>query len=173
LDEWLYFQRFCGYAKRDLSPSRGLNCLWSRIVLQVTQAKPYIRHTASAIAALDLRCSPDNTQNAETRTAFAYREYQKGIAGLRKLLWTQRCDLRIKLIACVLFACFESFHANIDGARKQIFAGLAMLDEYLSGRPVGQVPLEKEYLDYFAMLEIQAASWATNEALAIMAYVFL
>lgn len=37
---------------------------------------------------------------------FAYDEYAKAIAGLRKSIAEGSCDLRTKMISCILFATF-------------------------------------------------------------------
>lgn len=171
--EWTYFQRFCTYTVEQLSGLRESE-FWSRVVLQAAQAEPSIRHAATAIGALDLMSLPErgDAEFAELRKQFAYREYQKAIVGVRQRLSTKDCDIRTRLIACILFACFEAYHGNCETALKQIFAGVEMMEDHakrieelnkIPDRPRLQ-PVDNEFLQSFAQLEIQACSWGDQRS---------
>jgi hypothetical protein len=69
-------------------------------------------------------------ESVSFRKQFAYREYQKAIVGIRKTLSARNCDIRTRLIACALFACFEAFHANYEVALTQIFFGIETMEEH-------------------------------------------
>ena len=165
-EEWTYFQRFCSYTVdrlRNIQESE----FWSRVVLQATQAEPSIRHAATAIGALDLKgfASPSDEVAFKFRRQFAYKEYQKAIVGVRKTLAAKDCDIRTKLIATILFACFEAYHGNNETASAQIFSGIEMMEDYTKKRKVpapntpSGPPVEFELVQAMANLEIQASAW--------------
>jgi hypothetical protein len=171
--EWAYFQRFCTYTVEQLSGLRESE-FWSRVVLQAAQAEPSIRHAATAIGALDMMAISERggAEFAKLRKQFAYREYQKAIVGVRSRLASKDCDIRTRLIACVLFACFEAYHGNCETALTQIFAGVEMMEEHakrikesnkIPNSP-GLQPVDHEFLQSFAMLEIQACSWGDQRS---------
>ncbi|KAN0095463.1 hypothetical protein V8E51_016174 [Hyaloscypha variabilis] len=167
-EEWTYFQRFCSYTVGLLSGT-GLrqNEFWTRTVLQATQSEPSIRHAATAIGALDLKSfsALGDDESVKFRRQFAYKEYQKAIVGVRKTLAAKDSDIRSRLIATILFACFEAYHGNNETALAQIFAGVEMMEDYTKKRkaaapntPRGP-PVEHELVQAFAVLEIQATAW--------------
>lgn len=165
-DEWAYFQRFCGYATGELSAKREKG-LWNQIVLQAAQREPAIRYAVTAIGALDLKLHSTANDEAlvKSRKQFAYREYQKAIVGLRRTLVAKNCDIRTKLVACIVFACFECHEGNFGLARRQIFAGIKMMDEHEKKvEDLGGLHVEREFVDYFAMLEIQTSSFGGDRS---------
>ena len=173
-EEWSYFQRFCTYTVEHLTGLRGSE-LWNRVVLQATQSDPSIRAAATAIGALDFKdfsAYGDRDEFIKCRKQFAYKEYQKAIVGIRKTLAAKDCDIRTRLIACILFACFEAYHGNFDSSVAQIFAGVEMLEEHqkqkrLSMQAHNTARLESvddEFLHAFAQLEIQVCAWGDNRS---------
>lgn len=164
-EEWTYFRRFCSYTINRLSVQDSE--FWSRVVLQAAQAEPSIRHAATAIGALDLKGlnSLGDGDSVKYRRQFAYKEYQKAIVGLRKTLAAKDCDIRTKLTATILFACFEAYHGNNETALTQIFSGIEMMEDYAKKRKVGasntprEPPVEIELVQAFASLEIQVTAW--------------
>jgi hypothetical protein len=58
---------------------------------------------------------------------FALIQQNKAIASLRKHMSSEHPQIRLVLIASLLFAWVESFHDSLDTAAKQIFSGLAIL----------------------------------------------
>ncbi|KAE9367698.1 hypothetical protein N431DRAFT_348684 [Stipitochalara longipes BDJ] len=161
-EEWTYFQRFCNYTVGRLSGLRESE-LWSRIVLQATQAEPSIRHAATAIGALDLKSyTSAGDESIKFRKQFAYKEYQKAIVGMRKTLAAKGGDTRMRLVACILFACFEAYHGNYETARTQIISGIEMMEEHTKKRKEAAMngpPIDPELVQAFALLEIQASAW--------------
>ena len=109
--------------------------LWKRVVLQTSEIEPAIRHAVTAIGALNLksRCIGGDEED-RLRCEFAYKEYGLAIAGIRQRPTEERADIRTKLLACILFACFESFHGDSNAATSQAFAGIDMMNEYLESR---------------------------------------
>jgi hypothetical protein len=58
---------------------------------------------------------------------FALMQQNKAIASLRNHMSSEHPQIRLVLIASLLFAWVESFHDNLDTAAKQIYSGLAIL----------------------------------------------
>ena len=138
------------------------------MVLQASEADQFIRHGVIAIGALNFERRVAKDKGMErTRHEFAYREYDRAILGLRTAIAEGRADVRTKLIACILFACFETYHGNNDFATAQIYAGIDMINQYFRLRSEPQhslstilpAPIDDRILEVYAVLEIQAASY--------------
>jgi hypothetical protein len=121
--------------------------LWNRLVLQACETEPSIRHAVIAIGALDMAFEsgeiaqnsnrPASPQTDETRGQiashhrFALQQYAKAIKQMRDTLSEPRRDMRNTLIACLLFVCFETFHANNHLALDEAQSGLKMVNGWL------------------------------------------
>jgi hypothetical protein len=69
---------------------------------------------------------------------FAYNEYAKAIAGLQKSIAEGSCDLRTKMISCILFATFGMYPSIAQ--YNHSFRGLkAMMNIHLAPQKVRQV----------------------------------
>ncbi|RDW57356.1 hypothetical protein BP5796_12806 [Coleophoma crateriformis] len=159
--EYGYFQRFSHESVALLTGVRASD-FWTRVVLQASEADPNVRHAATAIGALILTFSKRDDELGRERQEFAYSQYHKALVGLRKAVMADSCDMRTKLISCILFACFESYHGNNESAVSQIFAGIKMMDEYSKGRNTGDQrdsQIDDELVASFRLLEIQACAW--------------
>lgn len=105
------------------------------------------------------------------RREFAYREYHRAILSLKKGIMEKRIDLRTRILACILFACFESYHGNNDEAASQIVAGIEMIGEYLKIRAAAQrsqdtysyPPMDNAIFMIFAIMEVQAMSYGAKK----------
>jgi hypothetical protein len=90
---------------------------------------------------------------------------------LKKGITEKRIDLRTRILSCVLFACFESYHGNNDEAVSQIIAGTEMAREYLKVRTAEErshatyshPPLEDAIYMTFAVVEVQAMAIGTRK----------
>lgn len=132
--EYRYFQRFCSETALQLSGSFETD-LWQRVVLQASETEPAIRHAITAIGALNFKSKMVGGDETDMlRYEFAYREYGLAIAGIRKRTCERQADIRTKLLACILFTCFESYHGDIQAATSQTYAGIEMMNEYLECR---------------------------------------
>jgi hypothetical protein len=132
--EYRYFQRFCSETAIQLSGSFDTD-LWQRVVLQTSETEPAIRHAVTAIGALNFKARAIGGDEADRlRCEFAYRQYGLAIAGIRQRTAERQADIRTKLLACILFTCFESYHGDSEAAATQTFAGIDMMDEYLESR---------------------------------------
>jgi hypothetical protein len=156
------------------------------VVLQASESEPCIRHAIIAIGALDFKdwAAWNSKQNmANARRQLAYREYHRqvqcfrilyildgsltvnrAILALKRGIKEERTNLRTRILACVLFACFESYHGNKNEAVCQIFAGTEMVGEYLrikaaeerSNATLSRPGLEESIYMAFAVVEVQA-----------------
>ncbi|PVH86472.1 hypothetical protein DL98DRAFT_649931 [Cadophora sp. DSE1049] len=180
--ERLYFQRFC-----EISAAQLTGCLesdlWSRVVLQASETAPCIRHAVTAIGTLNLKGwretppSPSPAQHQhwhsdleKKRLQFAYHEYQSAIVGMRRESTEGETDIRTKLLACLLFACFETYHGNRDVAAAQVFAGIEAIDEYNRLRASTEPtlpPIDEEIVRIFVILEIQATTYQDRRSRAL------
>ena len=104
--EYRCFQRFRTQTAFQLAGFRETQ-LWSRIVLQASEAEPCIMHAVTALGGLKLTERPNKGKDIESpQLEFAYREYGKAIVGLKRSIQTGKSDTRTKLIASLLFTCF-------------------------------------------------------------------
>lgn len=176
---------------------------WTRVVLQATETDPCVRHAVVAIGALDFKMGMEigvhenirqtsicgTVLEAEamestvrhpvelmekSRLEFAYREYGKALSSLRHAVAAQKTNTRTSLIASMLFACFETYHGNIEIATAQVFAGLDMIEQYSknskllkANNMVSPPPLESDILESFAIMEIQSAAWGDKRSSAL------
>ena len=91
---------------------------------------------------------------------------------MRKTLSAKDCDTRIKLIACILFACFEAHNGSCEVALLQIFPGIEMVEEHTKKRKALKQtpivprppPIDPELVTAFAALEIQATAWGDTRS---------
>jgi hypothetical protein len=121
----------------------------------------------------NLKSSGENGPNSEQRVHhdFALLQFQKSIRQIRERLSNGHVRLRLALISCLLFICFESFHGDLDSAMAQVASGLnllrdwyaqkekRLLDQARTPNPNDEA-IEAEFLQMFARLEYQARSHA-------------
>ncbi len=173
-EERLYFQRFCEESAIQLTGCFVESDLWSRVVLQASEADSCIRHAVTAIGTLNLKGWRDNNQCLEKRRLeFAYHEYNSAIVGMRRSTLKGQIDIRTKLLACLLFACFETYHGNRDAGTAQIFAGIEAIDEYNRLRtqaPCSETsipPIDEKLVRNVFLLEIQATTYQDKRSNAL------
>jgi hypothetical protein len=147
------------------------------MVLQESHSEPAIRHAVVAVGALHktmveyLKSSGEDDSGPiqKAHHDFALRQFHKAICQIRERLSGGNVRLRLALISCLLFVCFESFHGDLDSAMAQVSSGLNLLRDWYSRKqkrlfiqPGIQTPdddsIEAEFLQMFARLEYQARS---------------
>jgi hypothetical protein len=156
-----YFSIFCNQTSSQLT---GLfsSDLWKRLVLQVSERTPFIRYAVIALGALDPSSwrEPRKSPEEVLRRQFAYHEYSNAISDLRNCISHGALDSRTRLIACLLFFCFEMYHQNRGAATTQIRAMSLLSKEYRAGElgdptKEPQPKIEEELLDACGELEHQ------------------
>jgi hypothetical protein len=143
-EEYHYFQTFTEFAAREL-PGYFTTDFWSRIVSQESHAVAPIRYAAIAIGALkrslESASEPDLKvniiQNVNKRHhEYAVLHYLKAVQTLNKYLSTSESpQMRIALISCLLFVCFETFQGSFASTARQSYGGLTILRSYCAGNP--------------------------------------
>lgn len=141
-DEYHYFQTFTEFAAREL-PGYFTTDFWSRVVSQESHAVAPIRYAAIAIGALNRSLEnasePDLKvniiQNVNKRHhEYAVLHYLKAVQTLNKYLSTSESpQMRIALISCLLFVCFETFQGSFASTARQSYGGLTILRSYCAG----------------------------------------
>ncbi|KAL5330289.1 hypothetical protein ACEPPN_003815 [Leptodophora sp. 'Broadleaf-Isolate-01'] len=102
---------------------------WTHLIPQQCHHEPTIRHAILALSAIhSFRASrivgkPTSGEHLK----FALIQQNKAIASLQNHMSSEHPQIRLVLIASLLFAWVESFHNNLDTAAKQICSGLAIL----------------------------------------------
>lgn len=147
--------------------------LWTRVVLQASQSNEIIRHATIAMGALDFTGSRSGELRGFQKR-FAYSEYHKALVGMRKSL-EKDYDIRLKLIICILFACFEAYHGNSKSAIWQLYAGIEMMEEYTKKRNEPPVtpyqtrlpPIDNEIEQVLILMEIQATAWGDQRSTSL------
>jgi hypothetical protein len=113
--EYRYFKVFSTQTASQLTGLFASN-LWNRLVLQVCEHNSSVRHAVIALGALDPQKWKDlislKSWEESKRREFAYNEYSKAIIEMRKTIAEKTLDLRTRLIASLLFICFEVYHCN-------------------------------------------------------------
>jgi hypothetical protein len=174
--ELRYFKLFQSQAAPKLSGPFSSE-FWTRLVLQESHSEPAIRHAVVAVGALHktmaeyLKSSGEGVSSSEQKAHhdFALRQFQKAIREIRERMSNGHVRLRLALISCLLFICFESFHGDLDSAMAQVSSGLGLLRDWygqkekrLLDQTVVPTPddeaIEAEFLQMFVRLEYQARS---------------
>lgn len=142
--EFQYFQKYCCITAAQLKGFRPSD-LWTRIVLQTSESEACIRHAVTAIGALDFNSPTIGYEGLDTlRRNFAYHEYGLVISELKTAAAKGHVPTRTKLIACLLFACFEFYHGNNDIASALVLAGAEMVHAHSKAKSPYSPPIEDE-----------------------------
>ena len=100
-----------------------------------------------------------STQTASQLTGlFAYHEYSKAIIEMRKTIAEKALDLRTRLIASLVFICFEVHHCNKVSAVAQIETMSSLLEAQVKSQDMCRqsiATIDDEILESFRELEIQ------------------
>lgn len=103
---------------------------WSRLVPQECHHEPAIKHAIFALSALYKSAISSKIPTANTdnhHLNFAMVQQSKAIKLLREALSDGRPQMRLALVASLLFGCFESFHGSWETATQQIYSGINIL----------------------------------------------
>jgi hypothetical protein len=103
---------------------------WTRLIPQQCHHEPAIKHAIFALSALykSAMSSKTHTVNLDDEHFnFALVQQSQAISSLRQTLSSGRPQMRLALVASLLFSCFESFHGDWETATQQIYSGLNIL----------------------------------------------
>lgn len=143
-----YFEQWLVLAE-NLGGSWFPTNLFSDIILQLGLTQPAIRYAAIAVGALARAVSPKTAttlvsgqpssgpsheaesrlhyNNAVTYHGHALRLVRVGLQGDVSSDYA----LRVAVISCLLFACFEALHGSTDEALNHISHGLTIIDQFM------------------------------------------
>ncbi|KAH8891327.1 hypothetical protein GQ53DRAFT_153580 [Thozetella sp. PMI_491] len=174
--EGLYFQLF---QERTASELSGFfdNLFWSRVVLQECHSEAAVRHAVVALGALYKTLeksteSPPGSPNEDhdpmdspmRHWEMAVKQYSQAINTLMDVNTADTKSHRMRLMASILLACFDSFIGDHKQAIFQIQNGLRLLEQLRAERrraflPRPEEPVEEELIQMFTRLAIQAKSY--------------
>jgi hypothetical protein len=142
--ECRYFQVFVAVAAREL-PGYLTTDFWSRVVCQESHTITAIRYAAIAVGALNrsLENAPgpylkvNIIQSVDRKHhEYAVLYYLKAVQTLNQYLSTSKSpQMRVALISCLLFVCFETFQGSFVSTARQSYGGLKILRSYCAENP--------------------------------------
>jgi hypothetical protein len=127
--EGRYFRLFHERLAFDLSGHFEAS-FWTRLIPQQCHREPAIKNAILALSALykSATLSKTHTVNLDDEhVKFALVKQSQAITSLRKTLSSGNSQLRLALVASLLFSCFESFHGDWETATQQVYSGLRIL----------------------------------------------
>lgn len=127
--------------------------------------EPAIRHAILALSAMysfraaRIALAPES----DSHLKFALVQQNKAISSLQKHMTLENPQSRLILIACLLFACVESFHDNLNTTARQVTSGLALLkywrNEENKKRKEDLAVFDNEVRNALARFELQIRSY--------------
>lgn len=103
---------------------------WTRLIPQQCHHEPAIKHAILDLSALYKSAMLSQTHIAkfdDEHFNLALVQQSQAISSLRKALSSRRNQMRLALVASLLFSCFESFQGDWETARQHIYGGLSIL----------------------------------------------
>ncbi|KAN0089103.1 hypothetical protein V8E51_019363 [Hyaloscypha variabilis] len=142
---------------------------WTQVILQECHHNPAVRHAIFALSALYKASeSRTNTMPADDKHLdFALVQQSKAIGSFRKGFSEveEYRQVRLALLASMLFGCFESFYGNWEAASLQISSGLRLVGQWRNALRSKGMPISaREAIDpqlgvTLARLDLQIESY--------------
>ncbi len=127
--EGRYFRLFHEKLAFDLS-GHFETPFWTRLIPQHCHHEPAIKHAIFALSALYKSAISSKTHTVnldDEHVKFALVKQSQAISSMRKTLSSGQPQMRLALVASLLFSCFESFHGDWETATQQVYSGLNIL----------------------------------------------
>lgn len=134
---------------------------WDRVVLQVSNTEPAVRHAVIALGSLHEYLDSQNKvieYDLKNKSLnFSLRQYTKAIASLSQSLSAgTRLPVEVVLICCALFISIESLQGNYTTTARHLLSGSSILANWLSANERKTSCLVRdELLPIFIRLNIQ------------------
>ena len=158
------FSFFCNKTVAVFSDYCDLG-FWDRLVLQVSNSQPAVRHAIVALGALheSFEYSGDMSWGDDLRDPnllFSIQQYIKSIAYLQKYLSMEKGkSIEITLICCALFISIETLHGNFDATTRHLLSGSKILSDWLSSSDrTKSSTVQDDLLPIFIRLSVQVKS---------------
>jgi hypothetical protein len=173
--DFRYFKIFC-----DMTP------LWKRLIPQVSEAVPFVRHAIIAVAAMSkisggaehtlvLAGDGEEASPRHREHQYALQQYEKSLKGMRRAVELGEHDLRNTLIACLLTFSFESLQGRQNPACSLASSGVALfhnwISEYTAGLTTCASPnehmIENDLVQAFVGLDIHVTFFLDRRPLSL------
>ncbi len=125
---------FCVQGASDLSGSLSSSAdFWTKTVLPCSHEEPTVRHALIALSSIHLdfvttECPSGESFDKELTSIETLVQYNKALRQLRSYLCsTDQPSIKVALICCALFYCFESTRGDYDSALAHLRNGLSIL----------------------------------------------
>ena len=146
--------------------------LWDRLIPQISETEPFVRHAVLAIGALarhskaQLHLPAPGSSVPGPDFQYALKQYGKSLQGMREAIAGGQHNLRKALIACLLIFCFEGMLGNQTSAAAHAESGGMLLVQHFMRKPQKTIgwpaeeawelqPNEVEILIAFNSLDLQ------------------
>lgn len=164
--EQRYLSIFCTKTAVDL---KGYfeGDIWTRLVAQVSQADPSIRHAVVAIVAASFLCYRKSSlpwieDQRKEHEQFALKHYGIAIKELRDAVAQGTKDLQKVLISAFVIICFENMFGSVEFAVAQTNAALKLM--YDSAQNNREDQLDDDLVTAFLRLDIQNLTFKDNRS---------
>ena len=136
-EEYRYFRSFC----KDLAKGFGAPyhaSIWERLIPQMGEVEPFIRHATVAIGALRKSHATMNQRRIPSKGSalvdphymFAIKAYCKALQGMRESMAQNRGDIKSALLASLLAFCFESLEGHEKAATSHAVGGSTLFHKW-------------------------------------------
>ncbi|KAK4177101.1 hypothetical protein QBC36DRAFT_327786 [Triangularia setosa] len=163
-DQWETFYCDCWSSlANNLGGGWFSSRLFTQTIPQISQDEPAIRYAILAIGALACSLSPNIVPAGPSvgdANDYHYNAALTHYGQAIRLIRLQQepnsaSTLRVAVVACILFACFEVLHGSHEAAVNHISFGSLML---VGQAAAGQIKLEDEIMQVFERMEWSAWS---------------
>ncbi|PYI11908.1 hypothetical protein BO78DRAFT_392596 [Aspergillus sclerotiicarbonarius CBS 121057] len=139
---------------------------WLRLVHQVTEAEPAVRHAAIALSALHCNFERNSTGQGTVDSRLPLQQCVKAISSLRQQLagggLPSRVNMEITLVTCVLFVSFMFLQGDTHSACCHLRGGLKLLKEWKGTDLSGYSTTGAVLMKVFARLQLQWSTFADD-----------
>ncbi|RDW62581.1 hypothetical protein BP5796_10883 [Coleophoma crateriformis] len=144
--------------------------LWDRLIPQISEHVPFVRHAIIAIGSLQKSRSQQQKSpfsgDDYVQYQYALKQYDRSLRSMREAIAAGYHDLRKALIACLLVYCFEGILGNQASAIAHAESGLMLLYHWKHSKTMAKPwklartaweedYLEREITEAFTALDLQ------------------
>lgn len=139
---------------------------WTRSILQRCQHDVPVRYAVAALSRLHHEYITSSVQEPFTAGCEAVTGYIKAMKALRRYLNRQTTsDLRVVMMCCAAFFCFELIRGEQGAALRHLHSGAGVLHQWQQRYSVLEVTERSGLVDVFARMDLQASAFDDGVAL--------